>query len=51
MMTTEYEKMLKQEWYDANYDSHLIELRKEVQDLCFEYNQTRPSNLKERMNY
>ena len=46
MMINEYEKMLKQEWYDANYDSHLIELRKEVQDLCFEYNQTRPSNLK-----
>lgn len=45
-MMNEYEKMLKQEWYDANYDSHLIELRKEVQDLCFEYNQTRPSNLK-----
>ena len=27
-MMNEYEKMLKQEWYDANYDSHLIELRK-----------------------
>lgn len=48
MMINEYEKMLKQEWYDANYDSRLIELRREVQDLCFEYNQTRPSDLKRR---
>lgn len=48
MMTTEYEKMLKQEWYDANYDPRLIEVRREAQDLCFEYNQTRPSNLKKR---
>lgn len=47
-MTNEYEKMLKQEWYDANYDSRLIEMRREVQDLCFEYNQTRPSDLKKR---
>src|SRR5699024_8277101 len=28
---------------------HLIELRKEVQVLCFEYNQTRPSNLKRKI--
>lgn len=43
-MTSEYEKMLNQEWYDANNDLNLIEERMEVQDLCFEYNQTRPSD-------
>lgn len=37
-MTNEFDKMLKQEWYDANNDRRLIELRREVQDLCFEYN-------------
>src|SRR5690625_1518908 len=47
-MTNEFEKMLRQEWYDANNDDRLIELRRAVQDLCFEYNQTRPSNLKRR---
>lgn len=47
-MANEFEKMLKQEWYDANSDDRLIELRRAVQDLCFEYNQTIPSNLKRR---
>jgi len=47
-MTNEYERMLKEKWYDANNDERLIKLRREVQDLCFEYNQTRPSNLKRR---
>ena len=47
-MTNEYERMLKEKWYDANNDERLIEIRREVQDLCFEYNQTRPSDLKRR---
>lgn len=47
-MTSEFQKMLDQEWYDANYDERLIELRREVQDLCFEYNQTVPSNLEQK---
>ena len=44
-VTDEYQKMLNQEWYDANYDARLLELRMEAQDFCFEYNQTRPSNI------
>lgn len=43
-MTTEYGKMLNEEWYNANYDQELHDLRIEAQDLCFDFNQTRPSN-------
>lgn len=49
-MTNEYKKMMNQEWYDANNDSSLIEMRTKVQDLCFDYNQTRPSNFLTRNN-
>lgn len=42
-MKNEYEKMLAGEWYDANYSEELLNLRTEAQDLCFEYNQLRPS--------
>ena len=41
---TEKEKMLAQKMYDANYDTSLIEERKRAKDLCFEYNQLRPSD-------
>lgn len=41
---TEKEKMLAQKMYDANYDTALIEERKRAKDLCFEYNQLRPSD-------
>lgn len=47
-MTTEYDKMMNQEWYDANNDVNLLKERMAVQDLCFEYNQTRPSAAGER---
>lgn len=47
-MVNEFTKMLNQEWYDANYDNRLLELRREAQDLCFEYNQTMPSNLEKK---
>lgn len=43
-MKNEYEKMQANEWYDANYDNELLYLRTEAQDLCFDYNQLRPSN-------
>ena len=42
-MKSEHEKMRANQWYDANYDAELSNLRSEVQDLCFEYNQLRPS--------
>lgn len=46
-MMTEYEKMLAGEIYAAD-DSYLIKLLNEVKDKCWEYNQLRPTMLKER---
>ena len=45
---TEKEKMLAGEIYNANYDEELIKERIEVKDKCFEYNNTRPSNIESR---
>ncbi|MGT2845816.1 sugar O-acetyltransferase [Streptococcus massiliensis] len=47
-MPTEREKMLAGDWYDANYDSELVQKRIAAQDLCFELNQLKPSQIKER---
>lgn len=41
---TEKEKMLAGMIYDANYDKELIEERKIAKDLCYDYNQLRPSD-------
>lgn len=41
---TEKEKMLAHQWYDANFDSELINDRKKAKDLCFDYNHTKPSH-------
>lgn len=43
---TEKEKMLKGIWYDANYDKTLSAERITAQDLCFEFNHTKPSDVK-----
>lgn len=40
---TEKEKMLKQMLYDANYDKDLQEERAAAKDLCYAFNQLRPS--------
>ena len=45
---TEKEKMLAGKWYDANFDKELLEERLKAEDLCFELNQTRPSNTEKR---
>lgn len=45
---TEKEKRDNQELYDGNYNKELIEEMKRAKDLCFEYNQIRPSNQEER---
>ncbi|MBQ8024353.1 MAG: sugar O-acetyltransferase [Succinivibrio sp.] len=42
---TEKEKMLAQKLYDANYDDILLKERALAKDLCFEFNQTRPSDV------
>ena len=41
---TEKEKMQKQMLYDANYDESLLQERNIAKDLCYEYNQLRPSD-------
>ncbi|PNZ70109.1 sugar O-acetyltransferase [Staphylococcus croceilyticus] len=45
---TEKEKMLANQWYDANFDEELDADRVRAKDLCFELNQTRPSNKEKR---
>ena len=45
---TEKEKMLAHQWYDVNFDDELKEDRLQAKELCFEYNHTRPSNVKKR---
>lgn len=47
---TEKEKMLKEEIYNPNYDEELIKERTLTQDLCFEYNNLKPSDLETRNN-
>lgn len=44
----EKEKMLSGEVYDANYNEELMKERMNAQDLCFEYNNTKPSDIKKR---
>lgn len=44
----EKDKMLSNEWYDANYDENLLKERMKAQDLCHDFNQTKPSDEKRR---
>lgn len=46
-MKTEYQKMLDGEVYSA-VDKELLEMLNRVKDLCWEYNQIRPTLIKER---
>ena len=41
---TEKEKMLAQKMYDANYDEAILEERVKAKELCYDYNQLRPSD-------
>ena len=45
---SEKEKMLAGEIYDANYDKELIQERQEAKELCYDYNNLRPSKIEER---
>ena len=47
---TEKEKMLKGELYNADYDPELIAERTQAKDLCFELNNTTPSDLETRID-
>ena len=44
---TEKEKMQRQMLYNANYDKDLLNDRSKAKDLCYQYNQLRPSDEKE----
>ncbi|MCI6639461.1 MAG: sugar O-acetyltransferase [Pygmaiobacter massiliensis] len=39
---TEQEKMARGDWYDANHDPCLLEMRAKAEQLCFELNQLPP---------
>lgn len=39
---TEKEKMLAGEWYDANYDKELLEIRAKAEQYCHDFNHARP---------
>lgn len=47
-MSTEKEKAQRGELYDANYDVELLAERDICKDMCYEYNQLRPSRKAER---
>lgn len=41
----EIDKMNDGKWYDANHDPLIVKHRLEADDLCFKYNQTKPSDI------
>lgn len=41
---SERDKMNQGLWYDANYDTELLDERTKAEDLCFQFNNTRPSD-------
>lgn len=45
---TEKEKMVLGQIYNANFDKELIAERMKAQELCYDYNNLRPSNIDER---
>lgn len=44
----EIDKMLSGQLYDANYNEELIKEKYKVADMCYEYNNIKPSDLKKR---
>lgn len=45
---SEKDKMLAGEIYDANYDKDLFELRVKAKELCYDYNNLRPSEIQKK---
>ena len=46
-MATEREKMLQGAWYDANFDTQLLEERAEAEGLCHDFNVARPGSMEQ----
>ena len=44
---TEKEKMLAGEWYDANYDKDLLNMRLKAETYCYEFNNARPQSIEQ----
>lgn len=47
-MSSELEKMERGEWYDANNDAQLLEMRIKAKDLCFDLDHTKPGDVEKR---
>lgn len=47
---TEKEKIELGLLYDANYDGEIVRERQRVNELCFEYNLLKPSQINERQD-
>ena len=45
---TEKQKMLAGELYDANYNEELFKERQVAKEICYEFNNLKPSDLKNR---
>lgn len=41
---TEKDKMSKAEWYDANFDEELVEVRRKAEIFCYDFNMARPGS-------
>ena len=44
---TEKEKMLAGQWYDANYDKDLLDLRLKAEQRCYDFNNARPQSVEQ----
>ena len=47
MINDEKSKMQRGDWYDANFDPNLLKERLFAKDLCWEFNQLKPSKIAE----
>lgn len=47
---TESEKMRQGLWHDANFDEQLLEQRLAAEELCWQFNQTRPGDADKRIS-
>lgn len=47
-MSSEIEKMKAGQWYDANFDQEIVQMRRRAQDLCFQLNQLSPLETEKR---
>lgn len=44
---TEKEKMIAGDWYDANYDQELLDMRLKTEQYCYDFNNARPQSVQQ----